>query len=245
MAAASPATAAGQAPAADPRVGRRPIAQYGTVLRVGGQVDDEEGRGNNPAPGKDSVESRIDRVERVDGPWLGLAAEGSGVKGRARAAYVIPFDQAIDHITTPIRANPGDATKYNRWADVWKARQEPDIAVADLNEAIRLDPGYAAAYVGRGIAWSAKKDYDRAIADHAEAIRLDPGYAIASNNRAWLWAICPDASHRHPRRRVRRGGRPRRRGEVAGGGDRDADRPRGEGRLRHPPGAVQGEGAVS
>jgi hypothetical protein len=73
------------------------------------QVVDYEGRGKQLARGKDSQTFRVYRVEQVNGPWLWLVAEGSGVKGWARAAYVIPFDQAVDYITNQIRANLGVA----------------------------------------------------------------------------------------------------------------------------------------
>jgi tetratricopeptide (TPR) repeat protein len=114
-------------------------------------------------------------------------AEGSGVKGWAPAANVILFDQAIDYTTNQIRANPGAASKYLWRANVWEARKELEIAIADYNEAIRLDPGYALAYNNRGSAWSDKKDYDKAIADYNEAIRLDPGNALAYYNRGIAW----------------------------------------------------------
>jgi tetratricopeptide (TPR) repeat protein len=126
------------------------ITQYGTVLQVGNQVVDDEGRGKNLARGKDQNVFRIYKVEQANGSWLWLVAEGSGVKGWAPAANVILFDQAIDYITNRIRANPGAASNCVRRANVWRERKEFDIAIADYDEAIRLDPGDAAAYVGRG-----------------------------------------------------------------------------------------------
>ena len=172
-----------QAQAENGWIGKRVITQYGTVLQVGNQVVDDEGRGKNLARGKEQKVFRIYKVEQANGPWLWLVAEGSGVKGWAPAANVILFDQAIDYITNQIRANPGAASNYLWRANIWRERKEFDIAIADYNEAIRLDPGYALAYNNRGNAWLAKKDYDKAIADYNEAIRLDPGYALAYYNR--------------------------------------------------------------
>ena len=154
------------------------ITEYGTVLQVGNQVVDDEGRGKNLARGKDQEVFRIYKVEQANGPWLWLVAEGSGVKGWAPAANVIPLDQAIDHFTNLIRANPGAAGNYLSRANVWQARKEFDIAIADYNEAIRLEPNEAVHFVGRGIAWNDKKEYDKAIADYNEAIRLDPKDAV-------------------------------------------------------------------
>jgi len=159
------------------------------VLQVGNQVVDDEGRGKNLARGKDQNVFRIYEVEQANGPWLWLVAEGSGVKGWAPAANVILFDQAIDYITNQIRANPGAASNYLWRANVWNARKELEIAIADYNEAIRLDPGDALAFNNRGGAWSAKKDYDKAIADFNEAIRLDPGFALAYNNRGVAFVL--------------------------------------------------------
>jgi tetratricopeptide (TPR) repeat protein len=176
-----------QAQADNGWIGKRVITQYGTVLQVGNQVVDDEGRGKNLARGKDLQAFRIYKVEQTNGPWLWLVAEGSGVKGWAPAANVILFDQAIDYITNRIRANPGASSNYNWRANVWKARKEFDIAIADYNEAIRLDPGDTAAYYNRGNAWWAKKDYDKAIADCNEAIRLDPGDSAAYQGRGVAW----------------------------------------------------------
>jgi len=141
-----------QAQAENGWIGKRVITQYGTVLQVGNQVVDDEGRGKNLARGKDQNVFRIYKVEQANGSRLWLVAEGSGVKGWAPAANVILFDQAIDYITNQIRANPGAASNYVWRANIWSARKEFDIAIADCNEAIRLDPGNAAPYVGRGAA---------------------------------------------------------------------------------------------
>ena len=86
-----------QQAAESPDVGKRVITQYGTVLQVGGQVVDDEGRGKQLARGKDHKDFRIYKVEQANGPWLWLVAEGSGVKGWAQAANVILFEQAVDH----------------------------------------------------------------------------------------------------------------------------------------------------
>ncbi len=172
----------------DSWVGKRVITQFGTLLQVGGQVVDDAGRGKQLARGRDNQVFRIYKVEQLNGPWLWLVAEGSGVKGWAPAVNVIPFDHAIDYLTNRIRANPGATANYLWRAHVWRARKEYDIAITDLNEAIRIDPGFAAAYNNRGNAWRAKKEYDKAIADYNEAIRIDPGFAAAYSNRGLAWS---------------------------------------------------------
>jgi len=173
-----------QQPAENSHVGKRVITQFGTVLKVGNQVVDDEGRGKELARGKNQNVFRTYTIEQVNGQWLWLVAEGSSVKGWAPAANVILIDRAIDYITRQIDANPGDWAKYVWRANVWLELKEFDIAIADYNEAIRLNPGSAGvAHQGPGRAWRAKKDYDKAIADYNEAIRLDPGYAHPYFNR--------------------------------------------------------------
>src|SRR4051794_17572698 len=48
------------------------------------------------------------RVDRADGPWLWVVAEGA--RGWVRATDVIPFEQAIDHFTTVLRTQPQSAS---------------------------------------------------------------------------------------------------------------------------------------
>ena len=112
-----------QAQAENDWIGKRVITQYATVLQVGNQIVNDEGRGKNLARGKEQNIFRIYKVEQANGPWLWLVAESSGVKGWAPAANVILFDQAIDYITAQIRANPGAASNYNWRANVWGAQK--------------------------------------------------------------------------------------------------------------------------
>jgi tetratricopeptide (TPR) repeat protein len=171
-------------------VGERVITRYGTVLKVGRKIVDDE------------KVHRIYTVEQTNGPWLWLVAEKSGVSGWVQVSQIVPFDQAIDFYTSEIRANPGSASAYVGRGIIWGDRREYDIAIADFNEAIRLDPKDAVAYNNRGLAWKNKQEYDKAIVDYDKAIRLDPKFAWAYNNRAWLWATCPDAEYRDGPRAV-------------------------------------------
>ena len=91
-----------QQPAENSLVGKRVITQFGTVLKVGNQVVDDEGLGKELARGKDQNLFRTYMVKQANGPWLWLVAEGSSAKGWAPAANVILFDQAIDYITGQI-----------------------------------------------------------------------------------------------------------------------------------------------
>jgi tetratricopeptide (TPR) repeat protein len=124
------------------------------------------------------------KVEQVNGPWLWLNADG--LKGWALASEVVPVEQAIEHFTNAIRANPADWFAYTMRAIIWKEKKELDIALGDLNEALRLDPS-AASSNNRGAMREANHEYDKAIADFAEAIRLNPQYAAAYRNRGIAW----------------------------------------------------------
>jgi tetratricopeptide (TPR) repeat protein len=135
------------------------ITQYGAVLndnRVGGKLNDEDRSRNLAIAGKDRATFHIYKVEFVNGPWLWLHDEKGSAEGWIDARWVVPFDQTVDFCTAQIRANPGSSANYNHRANVWKAKGELDIAIADLNEAIRLDPRGEVAYVNRGLAWSDK-----------------------------------------------------------------------------------------
>jgi tetratricopeptide (TPR) repeat protein len=67
-----------------------------------------------------------------------------------------------------------------------RREEEPEEALADLDEAIRLAPGYAQAFNHRGFIRHSQGDLAGALADVEEAIRLEPEYAIAFNNRGFI-----------------------------------------------------------
>ncbi|MGO8903968.1 MAG: hypothetical protein ACLQU5_37385 [Isosphaeraceae bacterium] len=122
-----------QQPAENSHVGKRVITQFGTVLKVGNHVVDDEGRGKELARGKNQNVFRTYTIEQVNGQWLWLVAEGSSVKGWAPAANVILIDRAIDYITRQIDAKPDDSAKYVWRANVCLELKEFDIAIADFN----------------------------------------------------------------------------------------------------------------
>src|SRR5262245_59511280 len=82
-------------------IGRRVITQYGAVLKVGKQVVDDAGRtASLTASGKDRSLFRVYRVEHTKGEWLWLQDEKSGAHGWVQVRYVIPYEQAIDYLTS-------------------------------------------------------------------------------------------------------------------------------------------------
>jgi tetratricopeptide (TPR) repeat protein len=128
---------------------------------------------------------RVYRVERVEGPWLWVVA--NGVQGWIRATDVIPYDRAVEHFTSEIRDHPESAWAYEMRGAIRYHRQEYDQAIADGDMAIKLNSGDAVAYYNRANAFYAKHEYAQAIADYNEAIRLDPRDMEAYVNRARCW----------------------------------------------------------
>ena len=170
----SPAESSAQEKTSDPWIGQRVFKRLGTVLQTKAHVNHDEGQTTSGNPvGQDSNVFHMYRVEQVDGEWLRLRAENSGVAGWARANDVIPYDQAVDNLTKQIRSDPR-AALFTYRGNIRSARQEYDLAIADYTEAIRLDPESASAYYNRGNSWYDKHNNDQAISDHTEAIRLDP-----------------------------------------------------------------------
>jgi serine/threonine-protein kinase len=129
---------------------------------------------------------RVYRVERAEGPWLWVAADG--IRGWIQAAEVIPFDRAIDYFTAEIANHPENPWAYQMRGLIRYDRQEYDQAVVDAEAAIKLNPSDAVAYYNRGNAFFAQREYPRAIADYNEVIRLDPRDVAAYVNRARSWA---------------------------------------------------------
>jgi tetratricopeptide (TPR) repeat protein len=171
---------------ADDWRGKRVITRYGTTLKDGGKIVDDEGRGKALATGRDYRIFRVYRVRRAEGDRLFLVAENASVRGWVRAHEVLAYEKAIDYFSSELRVRSAadSAALYNARGNVYLDRKEYDRAIADFDAALRIDPKAAVVHNNRGVARAAKKEYDKAIADYSEAIRLDPRYVVALNNRA-------------------------------------------------------------
>lgn len=140
--------------------------------------------------GKDVVESpdafRVYRVERVNGDWLWITAQGS--RGWVRSGQVVPLDQALEYFTRIIDERPGDPWPRQMRGLVYAQFEDFERAVADDSAALQLDPANPIAYHNRGNARLAVGDRDGAIDDYNRATELDPKDAASYAQRALAWS---------------------------------------------------------
>ena len=176
-------------------VGQKVITRFGTVLKVGRQVVDDPYRpANAQAAQRDLL--RVYRVDRTSGPWLWLVPEKEGISGWAKAAQVVPYDQAIDYLSREMRHHPNIAgldpshSPTDGKPDTG-SKSKADGAVRPARtgneETVERDLNDAQEYNNRGSGWAAKGDYAKAIADFNAATRLDPKSVAAYRNRAQAW----------------------------------------------------------
>jgi tetratricopeptide (TPR) repeat protein len=119
----------------------------------------------------------------IPGPVLVLPA----VAGDADACVKGTGDEKIAVCTRSINSGlwkgPNLAWAYTNRGIAYRAKGEPDHAIADYGKAIWLNPKFADAYNRRGSAYDDGGDPDRAIADYDQAIQLNANNMHAYNNR--------------------------------------------------------------
>jgi tetratricopeptide (TPR) repeat protein len=89
------------------------------------------------------------RVEHVNGDWLWVVAGPHS--GWVKRGDVLEWDEALDYYTDIIRRHPKAAWAYQGRGVIWRDRQEPEIALIDLDQAVRLEPRLASALADRGV----------------------------------------------------------------------------------------------
>jgi tetratricopeptide (TPR) repeat protein len=157
------------------KVGTRVVARTReTTLKIGGTV---VARGDV---------HRVYRVEKVDGPWLWVVAEG--LRGWVKASDVLAFEEALDRFTAEIRDRPQGTWAYLMRGLIRYDRHEYDKAIADDDAAIKLDPKDPVAYFNRANAFFAKHEYAQAISDYNEVTKLDPHDVACYENRSKAWS---------------------------------------------------------
>ena len=93
------------------------------------------------------------------------------------------YDEAIEHYTNAIRANPDFAYAYNNRGATYNDKKIYELAIKDFNKAINLRPDDASLYNARGVAHIGKHEYEFATSDFSKAIELNPSDAGAYNGR--------------------------------------------------------------
>ena len=157
-------------------VGQRVILKEGAHLNDGSHAGTEQGL------------DYVYRVERVEGKRLWLRSEEGDDRGWVFESRVVPFEEAINYLTSLTITHPSDSRLYVRRGLVWMKKDRCDRAIVDFNEAIRLAPD-GAGYLNRGLAWRSKKEFDKAIADITEAIQRDTKHALSYHARGLTWAM--------------------------------------------------------
>jgi len=126
---------------------------------------------------------RKDEYAAADGKPKGASAALIQDCVDAKAASVSVIEACSGLLQS---VSSGDAVRemayFNR-ARAHGARQEHDLAIADLGEVLRLDPGNANAYGLRGAMHGGKGELEEAIADFDRAIALEPGQSDSFLNR--------------------------------------------------------------
>lgn len=148
-------------------------------------------------------------VEAVEGKSLLVKEEPDGKPGWVDAANVVGANEALEHFTARIKANPKDARAYEVRGDYysWKMDLNLDLfgskpvedqarestrfywkeALADYDEAIRLGRRSADLFVNRAsMRAMLTTEEEPVLADLDEAIRLEPDHAKARAYRGSL-----------------------------------------------------------
>ena len=83
-------------------------------------------------------------------------------------------DEAIEHYTNAIRANPDFAYAYNNRGAAYFEKGKYEPAINDFTEAINLSPIDTRGYIMRGTAYNTTGEHELATADFSKAIELNP-----------------------------------------------------------------------
>lgn len=138
----------------------------------------------------------IDRAIADFSAAIAIAPKMAGPRFNRAMSWMIkrqPPELALRDFTETIRLDPNAVDAYYGRAQVSMAQQDPDSAIADLDQAIRLTSQPYLFYL-RGMAWYDRymraseridpQDLKRAIADFSDAIRMAPYYDDAYRARA-------------------------------------------------------------
>jgi tetratricopeptide (TPR) repeat protein len=95
-------------------------------------------------------------------------------------------DLAGRYYAEATRLSPGNVLLWNEWATLDLDRQDPDGALAKIEESLRLVPSFDETYVTQGKIYSAKNDLEQAATAYRQAINLKPDSAEAYSRLAFI-----------------------------------------------------------
>ncbi|HFC11846.1 MAG TPA: tetratricopeptide repeat protein [Anaerolineae bacterium] len=132
----------------------------------------------------------------LQGEVNAASAETSGFLGLYDAYFRLgramldigEYEEALTSFSEAINNASGNADKAAAQAErgfTHSEMNEPDQALADLDQAIALDPELAIAYAYRSYAYSAQENYDAAVADANKAVTL--GDDLSSGTRSAIF----------------------------------------------------------
>ncbi|MBL9198924.1 MAG: tetratricopeptide repeat protein [Opitutaceae bacterium] len=115
----------------------------------------------------------------------------AGLRGRLADALWLggQHDEAIAAAERTIEAVPGWEEPWNRLAEWWRERREPERAVALAQRVVGQRPGDAAARRQLARILNDRGEHEAALAAATEAARLAPADADSHDLRAWLLAL--------------------------------------------------------
>ena len=92
--------------------------------------------------------------------------------------------QALDHINSALRLNPGNVAALNNRGIALQELKRFEEALETFDRAAALQPDYAEALSNRGNVLKFLRRFDEALASYDDALALRPDYADAHSNRA-------------------------------------------------------------
>jgi len=106
-------------------------------------------------------------------PYWAPAAENDGdaYQSGLKAMQAGKTQEAIEHFSRAIAANPGDHRYYNDRGVAYKRAGNLEKAADDYSRSLEIHPGYTNALNNRGVVYLQQGHYDQAMADFTEALK--------------------------------------------------------------------------
>ena len=104
-----------------------------------------------------------------------------GLKAHFRS-YV--YEDELSFGLAAINDSPLHSRSYKLLGDIYRLKNQPDLALDNYNIAIAIDANAADTYNNRGDIFLKQKLYHNAVDEFTNALLINPNYHLARNNRA-------------------------------------------------------------